>query len=162
MKKLLLIAVLFASFANAQVYSGKGDTKLQIGAHLQKDGTGVIASTDFGIIDNLSFGVSASYLLNTASYLGIPKFSDRFDAKLRLNTNLGNILNIDDNFDLYPGLNLGVKNFGGHLGARYFFSDSFGLYSEAVFPIAKYENQITGYDYLNNQFAFNIGVSFSL
>lgn len=162
MKKILLIAFLFTGLVNAQVYNGKGDMKLQIGANLQEDGTGIVVSTDFGLAENLSFGISGSYLLNTATYAGIPKFKDRFDAKARLNAHLGSILNIDDNFDLYPGLNLGVKNFGGHIGARYFFSDSFGLYSEAVFPIAKYENQITGYDYLNNQFTVNVGVSFNL
>ena len=104
----------------------------------------------------------SSYLLNTATYLGTPKFVDRFDLKARFNANIGNVLNIDDNLDLYPGLNLGLKKFGGHLGARYFFTDSFGVFSEASFPIAKYENQITGYDYLNNQFTFNIGASFNL
>lgn len=162
MKKLLLIALLFSAAAQAQVYNGKGDIKLQIGANLQKDGSGIILSSDFGLAENLSFGVSGSYLLGTATYGGVPKFSDRFDAKARLNAHLGSILNISDGFDLYPGLNLGLKNFGGHVGARYFFSPSFGIYTEAVFPIAKYKNNLVNYDYLNNQFAMNVGTSFNL
>lgn len=162
MKKIILLMLLTASFTYAQVYNGKGDVKLQIGANLQKDGTGVGASFDLGLSENMSIGLMSSYLLNTATYLGTPKFVDRFDIKARFNANIGNVLNIDDNLDLYPGLNLGLKNFGGHLGARYFFTDSFGVFSEASFPIAKYENQITGYDYLNNQFTFNIGASFNL
>jgi outer membrane protein G len=162
MKRIILLMLLTASFTYAQVYNGKGDVKLQIGANLQKDGTGVAASFDLGLSENMSIGLMSSYLLNTATYLGTPKFVDRFDLKARFNANIGNVLNIDDNLDIYPGLNLGLKNFGGHLGARYFFTDSFGIFSEASFPIAKYENQITGYDYLNNQFTFNIGASFNL
>ena len=162
MKRIILLMLLTASFTYAQVYNGKGDVKLQIGANLQKDGTGVAASFDFGLSENMSIGLMSSYLLNTATYLGTPKFVDRFDLKARFNANIGNVLNIDENLDIYPGLNLGLKNFGGHLGARYFFTDSFGVFSEASFPIAKYENKITGYDYLNNQFTFNIGASFNL
>ena len=162
MKRIILLMLLTASFTYAQVYNGKGDVKLQIGANLQKDGTGVAASFDLGLSENMSIGLMSSYLLNTATYLGTPKFVDRFDLKARFNANIGNVLNIDDNLDIYPGLNLGLKNFGGHLGARYFFTDSFGIFSEASFPIAKYENQITCYDYLNNQFTFNIGASFNL
>ncbi len=90
-------------------------------------------------------------------------FGDRFDLKARFNANIGNVLNIDENFDLYPGLNLSLKNFGGHVGARYFFSDGFGIYTEANFPLAKYSDDKSeiGY-YIHNQFTLNIGVSFNL
>ena len=67
-------------------------------------------------------------------------FGDRFDLKARFNANLGNVLNVDENFDVYPGLSLSLKNFGGHLGARYFFSNGFGVFTEATFPLAKYSN----------------------
>jgi hypothetical protein len=45
---------------------------------------------------------------------------------------------------------------------RYFFTEGFGLYTEAGFPIAKYDQDITGFDHLNNQFTFNIGASFNM
>ena len=61
--------------------------------------------------------------------------------------------------DIYPGLNLGLKNFGAHLGFRYFFSDGFGLYTEAEFPIARYNNNNAGF---NNQFVVHVGASFNL
>jgi len=162
MKKIIFLTILFTSFVNAQVFNGKGDVKFQIGANLQKDGTGIATSIDFGLNENMSVGLISSYLLNTSTYYGIPKFIDRFDIKARFNANIGNVLNIDDNLDIYPGLNIGLKNFGGHLGARYFFTDSFGVFTEASFPIAKYQNKNTGYDYLNNQYTFNIGASFNL
>ena len=73
------------------------------------------------------------------------------------------MVNISDNFDIYPGLNLSLKNFGGHLGMRYFFTDGFGLYTEFNVPLAKYDTGIlTPGEELFNQFTINIGASFSL
>ena len=86
----------------------------------------------------------------------------RFDAKARVNANLGNVFKLDDKMDIYPGLDLGLRNFGAHLGFRYFFTEGFGIFTEAGVPIAKYDNNITGFDHLNNQFVFNIGASFNL
>ena len=61
--------------------------------------------------------------------------------------------------DIYPGLDISTKNFGGHVGFRYFFTDGFGLFTEGVFPIAKYDTESTGF---NNQFTLNLGASFNL
>jgi hypothetical protein len=64
--------------------------------------------------------------------------------------------------DIYPGLNLGLRNFGAHLGLRYFFTEGFGIFTEAGIPIASYKTDAIGFDKLNNQFTFNIGASFNL
>ncbi len=163
MKKIIILSfILISSFANAQAYKGKGDVKFQVGPNIQKWGSGISASTDFGIGENMSFGFVASYLLNTTDIYGTPKFDDRVDAKARFNANLGNVLKISNKADIYPGLDLGLRNFGAHLGARYFFTNGFGLYTEAGIPIAKYKTNPNGYDYLNNQFVFTIGASFNL
>ena len=163
MKKIIIVSfILVSSFVTAQAYKGKGDVKFQVGANLQKWGSGISASTDFGLGENMSFGFVASYLLNTTDIYGTPKFDDRVDVKARFNANLGNVLKISNKADVYPGLDLGLRNFGAHLGARYFFTDGFGVYSEAGFPIAKYKTDPSGYDYLNNQFVFTIGASFNL
>lgn len=164
MKKITtLIVVLIAFSANAQVFSGKGDVKFQVGANMQKGGTGINVATDFGIGENMSIGLSAVYMLNADNILDVkPDFLDRADLKARFSANIGNVLNISDAIDVYPGLNLGLRNFGGHVGARYFFTDGFGVYSEAVFPIASYKNNLVGFDNYNNQFTFNIGASFNI
>ena len=163
MKKSIIIMVLAASnILGAQAYKGKGDVKFQVGANFQNKGSGVLVSTDYGIGENMSYGFVASYLLNTALDFGTPKFEDRFDFKARFNANLGNVFKIKKNADIYPGLDLGLRNFGAHLGLRYFFTNGFGVYSEAGFPIAKYKTNPSGYDYLNNQFVFTIGASFNL
>jgi hypothetical protein len=165
MKRIITLALLLSfGLINAQqAFEGKGDAKFNIGANIQDGGSGIQASADFGIGENLSYGFVASYLLGVDEFLGEkPEFEDRFDAKFRINANLGSVINIDEKFDLYPGLNLGLKNFGGHVGMRYFFTEGFGLYTEAGFPIAKYDQDITGFDHLNNQFTFNIGASFNM
>jgi len=176
MKKILfIISVLTASFANGQAFTGKGDQKLQIGANFQSKATGINLSYDYGLGENISIGISSTYALGISSelkddiYINGQKiidkasFTDRFDLKARFNANIGNVLNIDENFDLYPGLSLGLKNFGGHLGARYFFSSGFGIYTEALFPIAKYNSDsLTDAEKIHNQFSLNIGAVFSL
>jgi len=163
MKKLATFIFLFGfSIIYAQSFTGKFDSKFQIGASIQKNGTGLNISYDYGLGQNISVGVSSTYLLGISEDLDAD-FGDRFDIKARFNANLGGVLNIDQNFDFYPGLSLGLKNFGGHLGARYFFSQGFGLFSEFGFPLAKYKTGVlTAADQLNNQSYFNIGAVFNL
>jgi hypothetical protein len=163
MKKIiLLVAFCSISFLNAQVFIGSGDNKFQVGANVQDNGSGLNLSYDFGVGPNMSFGVSSTYLLGVDDSLNAD-FGDRFDVKGRFNAHLGNVINMDENFDIYPGLNFSLKNFGGHLGMRYFFSDGFGLFTEFNVPIAKYNTDtLTPAEKLHNQFTFNFGASFSL
>lgn len=153
----LLISVTAISFS--QAYSGKGDQKGQVGFSAQNGGTGINVSYDSGIGENISIGVSSVYLLNSNNGAYNLNFEDRFDVKARFNANIGNVLKLPANVDIYPGLNLGLRNFGAHLGARYFFTDGFGIFTEAGIPLAKYDKSQNLY---NNQFVFNIGASFNL
>lgn len=163
MKKIVaLIALLSVSFLNAQAFNGKGDSKFQVGANFQTNTTGINLSYDFGVGENISFGLSSTYSLNIEDMLDAD-FGDRFDLRARFNANLGNVINIDENFDVYPGLSLGLKNFGGHLGLRYFFTEGFGIYSELNIPLAKYKSDVlTDVEEIHNQFYVNFGASFNL
>ena len=165
MKKIFtLLSLLTLCFVNAQAYKGKGDYKFQIGANLQEGGSGIQLSSDYGYGENMYFGLVASYFLSVNSYLlgNKPEFVDRFDVKARFNANIGDVLNLNSKIDVYPGLNLGLRNFGAHLGFRYFFTDGFGLFSEAGIPIAQYDPTTVDFDNLNNQFTINVGISFNL
>lgn len=164
MKKVITIAaIVITSFAHAQAYKGKGDTKFQVGLNTQDHGTGINTSVDFGIGENMSYGFVASYLLSVDEVAGEkPNFEDRADFKVRFNANLGNVFQLVKAMDIYPGLDLGTRNFGGHLGFRYFFTDGFGLYTEAGIPLAKYDTNAKGFEKYNNQFVFQIGASFNL
>ena len=96
MKKLILIAsLLTVSYINAQAFKGNGDNKFQIGASFQDNATGINASYDVGVGENISLGLSSSYALNVNEAIDA-KFQDRFDLKARFNANLGNVVNIDD------------------------------------------------------------------
>ena len=163
MKKLILLAAIFSvSLINAQAFSGKNDNKFQVGANFQDGGSGLNLSYDLGIGENISLGFSSTYLLGINDLIDAD-FDNRLDFRARFNANLGNVINIDENFDIYPGLSLGLKNFGGHLGARYFFSDGFGVYTELNTPFAKYKSgTLTAAEILHNQFTVNLGAVFNL
>ncbi|WP_425076602.1 DUF6646 family protein [Psychroserpens sp. S379A] len=163
MKKIFfIIALTSVSLINAQVFKGKGDQKFQVASNFQDEATGLNVSYDYGLGENISVGVSSTYALGIDSRLDAD-FGDRFDLEARFNANIGNVININDNLDVYPGLNLSLKNFGGHVGARYFFSDGFGVFTEANFPLAKYSNDKSKVSYyIHNQFTLNIGATFSL
>ena len=161
MKKIIVLTfVAITSLANAQAFKGNGDVKSQIGASFQKGGTGIHISTDFGIGENISLGLQSTFLLSVSEgEINDVKFKDRFDFKGRFNANIGNVIDLDKNLDIYPGLDLGLKNFGAHLGARYFLTTGFGVYTELGFPLAKYNKNDLDF---NNQFVFNIGACFNL
>lgn len=173
MKSLLIfgiIQLLAITSGNAQAFYGKGDVIFQVGANLQNNGTGVTGSLDFGLGDNFSVGVSSAYLLGIervkdaeGNEVPIAEFEDRIDVKGRINANLGNVIGISDHLDIYPGLYVSMKNFGGHFGVRYFFTYGFGLYSEINFPISKFNTgTLTPAEKLHNQTSFNIGVAFGI
>ena len=167
MKKIFLSAMIaVGGIANAQsdAFKGTGDARYQIGANIQDGGTGIMTSLDYGLGESFSIGAQAGYLLGAKEIgdFGKPSFGDRFDIKARFNANLGSVLGLPENIDVYPGLNLGLKNFGGHLGARVFFDKGFGLFAEAQLPFAKYNDKDKVYRNLNNQFQMNVGVSFDI
>ena len=164
MKRFLVSAIIMLTTLSisAQAFTGKDDSKFQVGANMQKNGSGINLTYDYGLGESFSIGASSTYLLGIKSDLDA-SFGDRFDLKARFNANLGPVMQVDQSFDLYPGLDLSLKNFGGHVGARYFFAEGFGIYSEFGFPIAQYKSgSLTPEEKLHNQAYFSIGASFNL
>lgn len=161
-KIILLLTILSVTLCNSQAFTGINDNKLQLGANFQDNATGINISYDYGLGENISVGISSSYALGLNDDISA-SFGDRFDLKGRFNAHLGNVINVDDNFDVYPGLNLSFKNFGGHIGARYFFTSGFGVYTEFNVPFAKYNTDaLDAGEKLHNQFTLNLGASFNL
>ncbi len=162
MKKIIiLLTVLSLNTVLSQAFKGKEDFKLQIGAALVNKGAGLNFSLDKGLGDNISAGISTSYLLGVTEVAGFEADAlDKFDIKGRFNIHLSDIIKLGDNFDVYPGINLGIKNLGLHTGARYFLNNGLGLYTEFDFPISKFEKNIT-YQYFNS-FKVHIGVTLNL
>lgn len=163
MKKIFTIVLLGAfCMVNAQAFKGKGDFKGQVGLTAQNGGNGLFVSADFGLGENISIGASSSLLLGLPSDYNYGVL-DKFDARIRFNANLGNVFKLDKKMDIYPGLDLGLRNLGAHVGFRYFFTDGFGVFAEACAPIQSYSNDKTKDFYkMNNQFTANIGASFNI
>lgn len=167
MKKIFAGLFLTAStfFYAQESFTGRDDMRAYVGLNVQDNGTGISFGADYGMGESISVGVQAGYLLSSKlayGYTTKAKFGDRVDLKARFNTHLGRVLNLPSQIDIYPGLDLSLKNFGAHLGARYFFQKGVGVYSEINFPLARYNSTPKGYDYLNNQFTFQVGVAFDL
>ncbi|EKB58857.1 DUF6646 family protein [Bergeyella zoohelcum] len=172
MKKLFTMAAIsFGLAMGAQevasdnsAFRGASDLRLNVGANIQHGGTGIAVILDKGFGESFSAGIQAGYLLGVdeAMITEGAKPHHRFDAKVRANANLGSVIGFPEELDVYPGLNLGLKNFGGHVGTRYFFSKGFGVFAEAQFPLARFNKRAESYQLWNNQFAFLIGASFDL
>lgn len=161
--KLVSILLFFCGtlFVTAQAYMGRTDQKFQVGANLQDFGSGISASYDYGLGPNISVGMTASYVIGVSEDV-VDRTVKRFDTKARFNAHLGPVMGVSDLFDLYPGLDIGLKNLGFHTGVRYFFSDGLGVYSEIGFPIAKYKTKdLSIGDRLHNQFTINFGATFN-
>jgi len=166
----ILFMLLVTQLGFSQAYTGQGDIKFQIGANIQNNGTGIMGSLDFGLGENISLGVASTYLLGIDKITNeegneepFAKFEERFDIRARFNANLGNVINVDENFDVYPGLYASLKNFGGHSGARYFFSSGFGVFTEVSVPISKYKaDALSTAEKLHNQVSVNVGASFNI
>jgi hypothetical protein len=129
MKKLsLLLAVLFISSAMfAQSYDGKGDKKINFGYEFYGFGNGVTASFDYGISDLFSVGLGGSYYFSNDD--------NDYYIFARTAIHLGELLDFNEKFDIYPGVDIGYLQrndigFGGYLGFRFFFTESFGIFAE--------------------------------
>ncbi len=161
MRIFLTILIIFfgTSIAIAQAYDGAGDQKFQIGVNLQDNGAGIMGSYDLGIGEHISVGVSSSYLIGVEPLL-TAGFVGRFDVRARANMHLGSVMGLGGGFDIYPGLDMSLKNFGFHAGARYFFSDGFGVFAEVGHPIARYKSkERSPAEELHNQLVINFGLS---
>ena len=84
MKKFFTLAILLSvMISNAQAFKGNGDLKGQVGAVIQSGATGIAASADFGLGENMSYGFVASYLLYFVSELRIKFRKCFFNIKLK-------------------------------------------------------------------------------
>lgn len=123
--------IFFCYFSNAQAWEGTGDQKVQAGISAWGNGTGITATYDYGVSDLISLGGGANFYFD--NYRDNDK-NKNFFIFGRLNLHLQDLLGLDDQWDVYPGVDVGViKNtfgLGAHIGARYFFNDKFGAFVE--------------------------------
>ncbi|KFE98400.1 hypothetical protein IX39_13240 [Chryseobacterium formosense] len=132
MKKLVLMLMLFMGAAvSAQAYTGKGDQKVNLGLNAWGYGTGITATYDYGLNQLISIGAGGN------AYFDNYRDNDKDNRVFifgRVNFHLREALELPEQLDIYPGVDLGVlgRDFGigAHIGARYFFTDKFGVFAE--------------------------------
>lgn len=129
MKKLILaFSMLFAvGTASAQAWNGKGDQKVQVGLNGWGYGTGITGSYDYGLGKIVSVGAGANIYFDGYK-------DNNFFVFGRVGFHLQEPLNLPSQWDIYPGVNLGLLGsdfgIGAHLGVRYFFNNKVGIYGE--------------------------------
>lgn len=160
----LFLLIYGAASSQTTAYTGKTDLKAGIGLDFQRSKSlGAVAVVDYGLGKIISVGFQTAYLFNVKDIDRLqPEFKDRFDVKARINASLGRDLRMPDNMDFYPGLDLGLRNFGAHVGLRYYFDNGIGLFTEGQFVAQKYTSSIESFNALNNQFALLFGLTFDL
>jgi hypothetical protein len=129
MKKLnlLLALVFFSSFIIAQSYEGKGDKKLDLGYQFYGFGSGISMTFDYGISDLFSVGLGGTYFISNDE--------NDYYVFARTAVHLSSLLDFNEKFDIYPGVDIGFLQcshvgFAGYLGFRYFFTDNLGIFAE--------------------------------
>lgn len=132
MKKLVLMLMLFVGAAvSAQAYTGKGDQKVNLGLNAWGYGTGITATYDYGLNQLISIGAGGNAYFD--NYRDNNK-DNRVFIFGRVNFHLREALELPEQLDIYPGVDLGVlgRDFGigAHIGARYFFTEKFGVFAE--------------------------------
>lgn len=132
MKKLVLMLMLFMGAAvSAQAYTGKGDQKVNLGLNAWGYGTGITATYDYGLNQLISIGAGGNAYFD--NYRDNNK-DNRVFIFGRVNFHLKEALELPEQLDIYPGVDLGVlgRDFGigAHIGARYFFTEKFGVFAE--------------------------------
>lgn len=133
MKKLFFaFSLLFAgSMVSAQAWTGKGDQKVQLGFNAWGYGTGLTGTYDYGLSNLVSLGAGLNVYFDGYRNNDI---DNNIFAFGRINFHLQDALQLPEKWDVYPGVDLGVlgRDFGigVHIGARYFFTESWGAFAE--------------------------------
>ncbi|HRP89478.1 MAG TPA: hypothetical protein PKX92_05520 [Edaphocola sp.] len=144
MKKILMSIALvgtMCSTLSAQGTLKNKDKQLNIGLGMSNYGLPVYAGLDFGVGNDITFGLEGSI-----NFWNNYKHSHS-DLGLGINGNyhFNRILELPQKMDLYAGLNLGFRfhlgnyeshdysglGFGGQLGFRYFFTNTVAFQIEA-------------------------------
>ncbi|CEN45687.1 Uncharacterised protein [Capnocytophaga canimorsus] len=130
---MFLFAVAMTSLAFGQRVE-KGETQLNAGFGFNSGGFGlpVYAGVDYGIHNDVTLGAVASYV----SYKVIDTRATWMSVGVNVNYHFNTLLNIPNNWDVYAGGTLAYNQFSeilsgvgfwGQLGARYYFTNRFGI-----------------------------------
>ncbi len=178
MKKVIVIGFLLLFLDGfTQVCIGCKNSRVSVGASVQKNGVGGNLVFDYGISNFFSFGISTGYVVVAKDPLeakGITEpvvvdkndlLAEKADFSLRFISHLGSAFRYNETVDIYAGVNGGFRNVGGLVGVVFSVNPAFGFYAEGNIPLYKHnaflKNTDPNYYDFYNQPVLNIGVVFS-
>lgn len=167
----LLCCVIGSSKLNAQAYDGSDDKKMFLGATMVGDQFGIELQGDEGLSDLVSTGGKLIFLFikdaeDLDEFDRTASAFSKFDLALFLRFHFSEALQLSEKTDPYLGLDISLKALGGHVGIKYNFSETLGIYAQAghsfsgSFWGATPENGDT--DFIINRFAKRTNISFGL
>jgi hypothetical protein len=146
MKKVSLIVLLVALAATcslAQGTLGKGGKQLNAGLGFSSWGVPVYVGLDFGVHESITIGPKISFRSYSDNFGGTRYKNTLTVISFNGNYHFNKLFNLDPSWDIYAGASLGyyiwnneADYFGaessgvrleGQIGARYFFTDNFGI-----------------------------------
>ncbi|MBC7641333.1 MAG: hypothetical protein H7174_03190 [Flavobacterium sp.] len=159
---LISVTSLFSGNALAQAYDGDDDSQLILGYVRIKDVSGIELQSDKGVGDVVSFGARITYLFvenpqitdsqgNTYTFdiKGIDKFN--LGAFVRLH--FSETFKLSEKFDPFLGLDISLKGFAAHGGAKYSLNDNFCVFGQFTNGFGSLYNANDNGDYNANYFA---------
>ena len=144
-KASIVILLLFFSLISvkAQKSTDRGSTQLNAGVGFSGWGVPVYIGLDFGVRNDITLGLEASFRSFNQNYKGTRYNSSIMGLSGNANYHFNRILEIPRDWDFYAGLNIGFyywsspENYpgngssglglGAQIGGRYFFSNTFGI-----------------------------------
>jgi outer membrane immunogenic protein len=146
MKKNILLALVGLVSLGAFAQGSLEKDRLQLNAGLGTSGWGVpvYVGLDYGVHRDITIGAELSYRSDSQSYGNNKYKSSAIGIGVNGNYHFNRVLNISSKWDLYAGLGLNYYiwsydndlykadntsdiGLGGQIGARYFFTDNFGI-----------------------------------
>lgn len=167
----LLCSVICSSKLYAQAYDGPDDRKMFLGASMVGDQFGIEFQGDEGLSDLVSTGGKLTFLFIKDAE-GLDEFDriasafSKFDLALFLRFHFSEAMQLSEKTDPYLGLDISLKTLGGHIGIKYNFSETLGIYAQAghsfsgSFWSETPENSDS--DFIANRFAKRTNISFGL
>ncbi|MBK6346812.1 MAG: hypothetical protein IPN08_02425 [Bacteroidales bacterium] len=171
----LLCGVIVSSKAYAQAFDGSDDRKIFLGPTMVGDKSGIELQVDDGLSDLVSTGGKLIFLFikdaeNLDEFDRTASAFSKFDLALFLRFHFSEALKLSEKTDPYLGLDLSLKAIGAHIGFKYNFSETLGIYAQAghafsgSFWSATPDNSDS--DFIVNRFAkrtnISLGLTFSI
>ncbi len=167
----LLCCVIGSSKIFAQAFDGSDDSKIFLGPTMIGNQFGVEIGGDEGLSSLISTGGKLILLFikedeNLDEFDRTASAFSKFDLDLFLRFHFSEALKLSEKTDPYFGLDLSLKALGGHIGFKYNFSETLGIYVQAghsfsgSFWSATSENNDS--DISTNRFAKKTNISLGL